>query len=285
MENIGLVLEGGGLRGVYTTAILDYFLKKELHFNYTIGVSAGAIYSVSYASEQKERNLNVIMKYLNDSRYMGYKNLLKDRNFVNTDFAYKKMAYELEPFDFETFIKSNREFKVGVFNCVEGKTDFFSKKDYKDMDSLLDILMATASLPFFSKEKIIENDIYLDGGIKSPIPIKESINDGNSKNVIILTEDISYEKEPLKLQKFIKFYYRKYPKVAEALIERHEVYNNTLDYIKELEKTGEVFVFRPSKIVEVARLERNLNKIKNLYELGIMDAEKNYENLKKWLEL
>ena len=283
MDNIGLVLEGGGLRGAYTSGVLDYFLSRELYFKYTIGVSVGAIYSASYASRQKRRNIDIILKYLNDERYMGYKYLIKNGSYVNIDFAYRKMAYELYPFDFETFNKCDSEFKVGAFDCIRGGTDFFSKKDFKKVEDLLESLIASGSLPFFSKEAIVNEKIYLDGGIASPIPIVESILDGNTKNVVILTEDESYKKEPLKLQTLIKLYYRKYSKVAEALIERHLVYNRALKDVWELERKGEAFVFRPSDIVLVDRLERDLNKIEALYNLGIKDARENYEKLLNWI--
>ncbi len=284
MKNIGLVLEGGGLRGVYSSGILDYFLSRGLEFEYTIGVSAGAIYSASYASKQKERNIDIFLKYLDDPRYMGVQHLLKTGSYINIEFAYKKMTYELSPFDFETFYTCTKEFKVGAFNCEKGRTDYFCKKDFKSVDDLLEALIASGSLPFFCNEMNIHGKTYLDGGIASPIPIQQSILDGNSKNVVILTEDDSYIKEPLGPEPLIKFYFRKYPKVASALINRHLVYNDTLEKIKVLEKLGDVFVFRPSEKVEVDRLERNLDKVKYLYELGKKDAEKNYDSLMNWLK-
>lgn len=283
MDNIGLVLEGGGLRGAYTSGILDYFLSKELHFKYTIGVSAGAIYSASYASRQRKRNIDIIQKYLNDERYMGYKHLVKNGSYINTDFAYKKITYEISPFDFDTFSNCDLEFKVGAFNCLKGKTEFFSKKDFKKTEDLLEILIASGSLPFFSKEATINEKIYLDGGIASPIPIVQSILDGNSRNVVILTEDKSYVKDPLKFQLLINLYYKKYPKVAEALNRRHLTYNRTLKEIQKLEEMDDVFVFRPSEVVVVDRLEKDLDKINTLYKLGIKDAKENYEKLLKWL--
>ncbi len=284
MENTGLVLEGGGLRGIYTAAILDFFLSKNLSFNYTIGVSAGAIYSASYASKQKRRNIDIFLKYLNDERYMGLRYLLKTGSYINVDFAYRKMTYKLSPFDFDTFSKCNLEFKVGVFNCEKGKTEFFSKKDFRETEDLLNALIASGSLPFFSKEIFFKDKVLLDGGIASPIPIAQSILDGNSKNVVILTEDEDYKKEPLKLQHLISLYYHKYPKVATALNHRHLVYNKSLNDIKSLEEKGKAFVFRPSKIIGVDRLERDLEKIKALYNLGLEDAEQNYDRLLKWLE-
>lgn len=283
MNNIGLVLEGGGLRGAYTSGILDYFLLRKLYFKYTVGVSAGAIYSASYASRQKRRNIDIILKYLNDDRYMGYKHLIKNGSYINTDFAYKKITYDISPFDFQTFTNCDLEFKVGAFNCLKGKTEFFSKKDFRKTDDLLEALIASGSLPFLSKEATINEKIYLDGGIASPIPIVQSILDGNNKNVIILTEDKTYRKDPLKLQLLINLYYKKYPKVAKALNRRHLVYNRTLREIEELEKKDDVFVFRPSEVVVVDRLEKDLNKIDTLYKLGLKDAEENYEKLIEWL--
>lgn len=282
-NNIGLVLEGGGLRGAYTSGVLDYFLSKELYFKYTVGVSAGAIYSASYASRQRRRNIDIILKYLNDERYMGYRYLIKNGSYINIDFAFRKMAYKLSPFDFETFHNCDLEFKVGAFNCAKGTTEFFCKKDFKKIDDLLESLIASGSLPFFCKETIIHENVYLDGGIAAPIPIEQSILDGNNKNVVILTEDMGYKKEPLKLQPLIKVYYRKYPKVADALIKRHLVYNRTLKDIQELESRGEAFVFRPSEMVVVDRLERDLSKIKALYNLGLKDAKDNYERLLNWM--
>lgn len=283
MKNVGLVLEGGGIRGAYTSGILDYFLEKNLEFKYIIGVSAGAIYSASYISKQKGRNLNIFMKYVTDDRYMGFKYLVKTGNYINLDFAYTKMTYELEPFDYDTFKKNDVVYKIGAFNCETGKTDFFEKKDIKNEDELLKDLMASGCLPFLSKETVIDNKIYLDGGIAAPIPIYTSILDGNEYNVVILTEPDGYKKTPLKAKSLIKVYYKKYPAVSKALLNRHNVYNKALKHIESLEKKGKAFIFRPSDKIGVGRLEKDTRKIKNLYELGRKDAERNYRKLLEWL--
>lgn len=283
MKNIGLVLEGGGIRGAYTSGILDYFLEKNLEFKYIIGVSAGAIYSASYISKQKGRNLNIFMKYVTDERYMGFKHLIKTGNYINLDFAYTKMTYELEPFDYNEFQKNDVIYKIGAFNCETGKTDFFEKKDIKNEDELLKDLMASGCLPFLSKETLINGKIYLDGGIATPIPIYTSILDGNEYNVVVLTEPDGYKKTPLKAKSLIKVYYKKYPAVSKALLNRHIVYNKALKHIESLEKKGKAFVFRPSDKVGVGRLEKDTSKIKNLYDLGKKDAEKNYKKLLEWL--
>ncbi|WP_372714279.1 patatin family protein [Ilyobacter sp.] len=283
MKDIGLVLEGGGLRAIYTAGVLDFFLEKKLEFPYAVGVSAGAIYPASYVSKQKERNLQTQMRYLNDKRYMGLKYLLTTGNYINIDFTYRKMAHELVPFDFETFMKSTTEFKAGAFNCQSGETDFFSKDDFSSKDKFLEILIASGGLPFISKEVFIDGTPYLDGGIACPIPIGKSLEDGNQKNVVILTQDTGYKKSPLKFKKVTKVFYRKYPKVAAALINRHRVYNESLDLLDKLEKSGDVYIIRPCIKLDVARLETDLKKIKELYTLGIEDAKRHYKDLMKWI--
>jgi len=284
VKGIGLVLEGGGLRGMYTAGVLDFFLEKNLEFNYAVGVSAGAIYPASYVSKQKKRNFYTQMKYLNDKRYMGLKYLLTTGSYINIDFTYRKMAYELVPFDFHAFMNSKVDFKIGAFNCRTGKTDYFSNEDFLSKEKVLEILIASGSLPFISKEVFIEGEPYLDGGIASPIPIKKSIEDGNCKHVAILTQDTSYEKRPLRYRGMTKIFYRKYPKVASALINRHKVYNESIKILEKLEKSGDVYVIRPDEKLNVARLETDLNKIKELYNLGIKDGEKHYEKLLKWIK-
>lgn len=284
MEGVGLVLEGGGLRAIYTAGVLDFFLEKKLEFNYGVGVSAGAIYPVSYVSKQKERNLQVQLRYLNDRRYMGIEHLIRTGNYINNDFTYREMASELLPFDFKTFIDSKMEFKTGAFNCLTGKTDYFSKGDFITREHLVETLIASGSLPFISKEVIINNIPYLDGGIASPIPIDKSIKDGNEKNIVILTQDESYKKSPFKFKKIIKIFYRKYPQVSKAILDRHKVYNNTLEKIERSEKNGDVYIIRPSRKIKVSRLEKDIEKIKALYNLGVEDAKEHYPKIISWLE-
>jgi predicted patatin/cPLA2 family phospholipase len=284
MEGIGLVLEGGGLRAIYTAGVLDFFLEKKLEFNYGVGVSAGAIYPASYVSKQRERNIQVQLRYLNDKRYMGLEYLIKTGSYINNDFTYRKMSYELLPFDFEAFMKSKMDFKTGAFNCLTGETDYFSKNDFLTREHLVETLIASGSLPFISKQVLINNTPYLDGGIGAPIPISKSIEDGNNKNVVILTQDDSYKKQPFKFKKIINVFYRKYPRVSEALLNRHNVYNESVEKVKKAWETGDVYLIRPSRKVNVSRLEKDLDKIKELYNLGIEDAKFHYPKLIPWLE-
>lgn len=285
MKNLGLVCEGGGLRGMYTTGILDYFLDMGLELPYLVGVSAGAIYPASFISKQRERSLNIQRRYITDPRYMSFRNLIKTGYIFDPDFAYFKMTKELIPLDYETFRSSKTDFKIGTFNCLTGKTDYHSKDDFSSVDEAVTAIMASGSLPFLSKPVTIGGTPYLDGGIVSPIPIGKSIEDGNKKHIVILTQGSEYRKKPFKYKRSAKAFYRRYPHVADALITRHTVYNSTLEKLNDLEKRGEVFILRPSKSLEVRRLERDVSKIEALYKLGYEDAKREYSRLLQWLTL
>ncbi len=283
MNKAALVLEGGGLRAIYTAGVLDAFLQQALYFPYVIGVSAGAIYPASYISRQLGRNLNIQQQYLRDKRYMGLRHWLATGNYVNTDFAYRRIAYELQPFDFATFLTSGTEFKVGAFNCATGQTDYFAMADFQDHDKLLDVLIASSSLPFMAKPYTIDGQHYLDGGLAAPIPITQAQKDGYSRQVVILTQDEQYQKSPLKFNWLAHKTYRQYPKVAEALSVRHSLYNQSLAELAQQVNSGKAFVIRPAKPLAVSRLERNIDKVTATYHQGVSDGVASLPRLQAWL--
>ena len=283
MKDVALVLEGGGLRAIYTAGVLDAFLQQSLNFSYVIGVSAGAIYPASYVSRQFGRNLQIQQQYLNDKRYMGVRHWLATGNYVNTDFTYRRMAYELLPFDFGTFLKSDTEFKVGAFNCNTGKTDYFSRVDFSCHDKLLDVLIASSSLPFMSKPCVINHNPYLDGGIAEPIAVLQAEKDGYSRQVVILTQDQHYQKSPMKMNWLARKTYKRYPAVAHALSERHRVYNRALLDIDQAVIAGKAFVIRPDKPLNLSRLDRNIDKVTAVYQQGLTDGNAILPTLLTWL--
>lgn len=278
----GLVMEGGGMRGIYTSAVLDYFLEKNLEFDYTIGVSAGAINAASFISKQKERTKNVLITYTGDSRYMGIGNIIKEGNFFSTDFAYNQIPNKLIPFDYDTFFNSNSVFKIGTTNCNTGKAEFFEKNSF-NTNSIMDVVRASGSLPFLSKMVNINGTPYLDGGISDSIPIKKAIEDGCCKLVLILTRPKGYRKKPSKFGFIADICYKNKPLLADILKKRYQIYNETLEYIESLEANNEIFVIRPSESVEISRLEKNSLKLENLYKLGLRDAETYFDKMKEFL--
>lgn len=280
MEKVGLVLEGGGMRGVYTGGVLDFFMSKNLYFPYIVGVSAGACNAASYLSRQQGRNKVVTIDYVNDPRYINYKNLLRGKSFFGMDFMFGELPNKLHPLDYAALAASEESYWVGATDCRSGKAVYYEKTQCSD---ILTVVRASSSLPFITPIIEFEGKKLLDGGISDPIPLKKSLADGNSKNVVILTRNWDYRKKPFSPKWLAKSLYLRYPKLAEAIISRHKVYNATLDYIAELEKAGKVFVIRPQKEIQVQRIERDESKLKAFYEEGFVEADSLYEPLLAWL--
>ncbi|WP_026907406.1 patatin-like phospholipase family protein [Paucisalibacillus globulus] len=281
MKNIGLVLEGGGSRGVYTAGVLHQLMEQKIYLPYVIGVSAGACNGSSYISRQMDRNRAVNIDYIDHPDYLSFRNLIRKRQLFGMDFLFDSLPNELEPFDFESFYGANEEFVVGVTDCMTGEPVFYKREDYKK--DILTIIRASSSLPLVAPAVHFDERILMDGGISDPIPVKQSEKDGNEKNVVILTRNRGYSKKPQSFGWYFRKKYRDYPGLLTALEKRHKVYNDTLDYIFEEEKKGNVFVINPSTPLEVGRVERNKDKLTALYNQGIEDAKEVLEQLKQFL--
>ncbi len=278
--NAGLVLEGGGMRGVYTAGVLEYFLDQGISFPYVIGVSAGAAMAASYLSMQKGRNKQVNIGYVNDPRYISWRNFIKTGQAFGMDFIFDEIPNQLVPYHYDQFYQNATEFVVGTTDCVSGTPIYFSKDDYgKDM---LKVLRASSSLPFLAPEIHYKGKVLLDGGISDPIPLKKSIQDGNKRNVVVLTRNEGYQKKPSKIQFLVKRKYSHYSGLQKAIANRYQVYNDTLTYLKEEEQKGNVLIIRPTEPLEVGRMERNPTKLERLYHQGYEDAKKIESHLLTW---
>ncbi|MBE4909578.1 patatin family protein [Bacillus luteolus] len=281
LKNTGLVLEGGGMRGVYTAGILEYFLEQDLFFPYIIGVSAGACNAASYISRQKGRNRKVNIDYVNHPEYISYKKFLKERQLFGMDFIFNELPTKLVPFDFETFNQAAEHFVVGTTDCVTGEPVYLTREDYRE--DILMAIRASSSLPFVAPVVEFRNRKLLDGGLSDPIPIKKAQAENNTKNVIVLTQEKGYRKSKPKMEWLLKRSLRDYPQIGHVMSSRYRIYNETLDYIEEQEEKGNVFVFRPESIHAVGRVERNPIKLAALYEEGYNQAEQQIEELQNWL--
>ncbi|MFS0671586.1 patatin-like phospholipase family protein [Ornithinibacillus sp. 179-J 7C1 HS] len=281
MNHIGLVLEGGGSRGIYTAGVIRYLMEQDIYLPYVIGVSAGACNGSSYISRQMDRNRAVIIDYLDHPDYVSFRNFVKKREIFGMDFLFDVLPNELEPFDFNTFYEAKEEFVIGVTDCLTGEPVFYKREDYKE--EILKVIRASSSLPLFAPVVDFNGRKLLDGGISDPIPIKQSVRDGNKKNVVILTRNRGYVKKPQSFGWYMRKKYKEYPGLLRAIEKRHQVYNDTLNYIFEEEKKGNVFVISPSEKLEVGRVERNKDKLTDLYHLGMEDVKKVSEQLKEFL--
>ena len=280
MIKAGLVVEGGGMRGVYSSGVLDFFIEKDLFFENNYGVSAGACHLCSYLAKQYKRAFRVNVDYLNDKRYCSVHSLLKTGNLFGAEMLYDIIPSELDLFDYDTYNKNESNFYVVITDINTGKPEYVKIGDLKK-----DIIYvrASSSLPLLAQNVKINDKEYLDGGISDSIPIKKSIADGNKKNVVILTRDSTYRKGKNSLMPIIKLKYKKYPNFVKSMADRYIVYNEILDFIKELEDNGDVFVIRPKKPVNIGRTEKNREKLEALYNDGYNDAKDCYEELLKYL--
>ena len=281
MDNTSLILEGGGMRGVYSAGVLDLLLDKNIEINYCIGVSAGACNCVSYISKQRQRNYRVNINYINDKRYLSFSNLLKTGSAFGMDMLFNIIPNELEPFDHKSFKEAGAKFLVGVTNCDTGLPEFYNIKDFNEDG--YDPLRASISLPLVAKVIEYDNKKLMDGGIAAPIPIQKAIDDGIEKHVVILTQHKGYRKSKSKIMPIIKKKYKSHKGLIKAMENRHEVYNNTLDMLDKLEEEGKCFIIRPTSPLEVSRFERDKNKLEEIYNKGYEDAKAISEDLIKFL--
>lgn len=277
MNDTGLILEGGGMRGLYTAGVLEYFAQHDIHFPYIIGVSAGACMAASFLSEQQGRNRTVSIDYVNDKRYLSLSNFIRKGELFGMDFIFDEIPNTLVPLDVNKIISGPDEFVIVTTNCETGEPMYFYKEDY-DAQTLGKLLRASSSIPFFADAVEHNGKYMLDGGIVDPIPIIKAESDGFSKNVVVLTKPRGYYKKQSKVSTIIN--YKKYPKVDERMKIRYKHYNDRLDYIFEQEKKGNVVVIAPSEDSGVGRTTRNTEKLEKLYELGFNDAKEQYEAVK-----
>jgi predicted patatin/cPLA2 family phospholipase len=280
-SGVALVLEGGGFRGVYTAGVLDAMMQQQLFFDYLIGVSAGAAYSVSYVSRQYQRNLEV-NRFAKDKRYCSLGNYLKLGTYFDWDFVYHTIPTQIIPFDYEAYNQSSSHLHVVVTNISTGKPEYKELKTNNPI-AFRDWLTATSSLPFISQPKIIDNQLYMDGGLSDSIPVLKALADGNERAVVVLTRPKGYRKSPVKNDWMLKLVYRRYPHLVERIKARAQEYNATLDQLDQLEKEGKVFVIRPVQNALVSRLENNPDILRKSYDYALQQMDEILPLLQDWL--
>lgn len=285
MEKVktGLVLEGGAMRGLFTAGVIDVFMESGIDFDGAIGTSAGATFGCNIKSRQIGRVLRYNKKYSRDYRYCSLRSLIFTGNLFNADFCYRRLPDELDVLDYDTYKKNPMEFYCVATDVMTGKP-VYKRLDTCDASDLT-WMRASASMPLASR--IVEIDGYklLDGGIVDSIPIKYFESLGYEKNIVVLTQPRNYRKEMSKALGLIKLALRKYPKVVEAMTHRHEVYNESTEYIFEKADKGELFVICPEESLNIGRLEKNPDNLQRCYDLGRRAALTNLERIKLFLDI
>ena len=279
LMKIGLVLEGGAMRGMYTAGVLDTFLDKDFWVDGIISVSAGALFGVNYPSRQKERAIRYNKKFISDKRYISFKSLVSTGNIVNKDFAFYEVPFKYDVFDNKTFKESDVDFYVAVTNLQTAQAEYV-----KLIDPLaqMEVLRATSAMPYVSRPVEIDGIPYLDGAIADSIPVEQMQKLGYDKIIVILTRTLEYRKSKPMIW-IAKWFYRRYPHFADAVNQRYTMYNRQVENVIKLAEKGDIFVIRPSVDLKIKRIEKDPNKLQAMYELGIKDMQLQWKNLLDYL--
>ena len=259
------------MRGVFTSGVLDNFMDRGIRFPYTIGVSAGACNGLSYMSEQRGRAKYCNIDLLEKHRYIGIKHLLLKGNLMDFDLLFRRIPEEIYPYDYDNYAKKNEIFEMVTTSCNSGEPCYMSEKN--DPRRIIEIVRASSSLPFVSPIAYVDGEPMMDGGVSDSIPLLRARALGYDNNIVILTRNKGYRK-PEKRTKVPPFMYRKYPALREAISSRNEIYNKQITLVEELEERGELIVIRPENPIVVDRMERETNKLLDLYNEGYECAAK-----------
>lgn len=270
INNTALVLEGGGLRGVFTCGVLDCFMDHGIRFPLTVGVSAGACNGLSYMSGQRGRarssNIDLMDKY----HYIGFRYLLTQGCIMDFKLLFEDFPEKIIPYDYKAYFSNPDRFVMVTTNCLTGKAEYFEEKS--SAERVMDIVRASSSLPFVTRISAVDGVPMLDGGITDSIPVNYALEQGYKNLVVILTRNRGYRKEENKMR-IAKTFYRKYPNLQKSLSQRNAVYNQTMDQIERMEDEGLITVIRPLNPVVVGRMEKDTAKLAALYDEGYRVAK------------
>ena len=264
-NNTALVLEGGGLRGVFTCGVLDCFMDHGIRFPFTVGVSAGACNGLSYMSGQRGRAKSSNIDMMDKHHYAGLKYLLTQGCIMDFKLLFEDFPEKIIPYDYEAYFSNPDRYVMVTTNCLTGKAEYLEEKS--SSERVMSIVRASSSLPYVTKITYVDGIPMLDGGIADSIPVRYALDQGYEKLVVILTRNKGYRKKEGKVR-IAKAFYRKYPALQNALMERNIVYNRAMDLIESLEDQGKITVIRPIRPVEIGRMEKDTAKLSALYQEG-----------------
>ena len=270
-NSTALVLEGGGLRGVFTCGVLDCFMDHGIRFPFTVGVSAGACNGLSYMSGQRGRAKASNIDLMDEYHYVGIRYLFTQRCIMDFKLLFEDFPERIIPYDYEAYFSNPDRLVMVTTNCLTGKAEYLEEK--KSSARVMDIVRASSSLPFVSQITYVDGIPMLDGGIADSIPVEYALSQGFEKLVVVLTRNKGYRKKEGSMP-LSKVFYRRYPELQKAIAERNAVYNRTMDLIERLEEEGRITVIRPVRPVEVGRMEKDTVKLTALYKEGYEVAER-----------
>lgn len=271
-----LVLEGGSFRGLFTAGILDAWMEQDLNIRHVLGVSAGALNGMNYISGQIGRSVHINLRYRNDSRYLGTQALFNNHGLIGFDFILQ--GIQEWPFDSVRFFAPNRDFIAVATDVNTGQACFFKKGE----SDILAASQASASMPLVSSIVDVDGHHCLDGGCANALPFEYGL-EHYEKVIVIRTQPKIFRKPPLSMEAVIKTTYRNYPNLVQALLESVERYNAQCDQLEKWEQEGRLKVIYPEKSLGVSRLEKDIDKLRQTYQLGYRTGQAKVQEIKEYL--
>lgn len=281
MYKSGLVLEGGGIRAIYSSGVLDAFLENDIDFSYIIGVSAGSCNGVSYIGKNLHRMRDLTIEYSCDERYKSVKSMLKNGEYLNSKWIFGELTYDLYPLDYDTYDKSDTVMCVVATNALTGESEYFYPDDFRDN---CEVLRASCALPVATKAVRLGNSYYYDGGLADSIPLKKAVDDGCEKCVVILTQDSSYTKKPMGHPAAMKMMLHKYPLVAKRVLDRHNMYNAQRKYVFEQQEKGNALVICPPSPLNCSTLGVTTQRQREIYDIGYRQGLEYADRVKNFIK-
>jgi len=283
MTKAALVLEGGSLRSLYTSGVLDVFMENNIHFECVIGVSAGALNAANYIANHIGRSAKINILHSGDPNYFGVRQFLLHGSIFNFNYLFFEPIKRLYPYNEAALETSKPSFLVGITNCKNGQVEYHSKNNYKE---LVQLLRASSSIPLLCKPVDLNGSLYLDGSIADPIPLHKAFSEGYSKVVVVLTRHTGYisKKHSLIYDIFANIYSKKYPEFIKTIRNRPNHYNSITKEINELENEGKIFVIRPQKEIKVRKTEKDARKLIDLYFQGRDDTRERLTKMQNYLD-
>lgn len=278
----GLVMEGGAMRCMFTAGVIDTLMKEKIKFDGAIGVSAGAAFGCNYKSEQIGRVLRYNIKYAHDPRLSSWQSWLKTGDLYGADFCYRELPVKLDIFDTNAFQKNPMDFWCVATDIDNGEAVYHRLLSGKEAD--LKWIRASSSIPVFARPVEIGTRKYWDGGISDSIPIKFFEKIGYQKNVVILTQPLSYRKEASKLYPALELVLHKYPAVLKKLKTRATDYNDVLSYIRKKEVQGKILVIRPPYPLDIGTMKKDPKELKRVYNIGVKEAQNCLKAVQSYLK-
>ena len=277
---VGLVLEGGAMRGMYTAGVIDVFLENNIEVDGIVAVSAGVLFGVNYLSKQKGRVIRYNKRFIKDKRYMGIHSLITTGNIINKEFSFYEVPFKLDVFDEKTYEESKTDFYATITNVETGKPEYVKLENVFEQ---MELLRATSAMPFVSRMVDLNGNKYLDGGISDSIPVDKCKELGYQKIIVVLTRPSEYRKKKSNTQ-ITKIKYKKHPNLVKCINNRYKNYNNCVEKIIDMENKKEIFVIRPSRTIKIKRIEKDCNKLQEMYDLGVEDCKNKLRDLEKYLK-